>query len=161
MSLLFYLPVCLSVAYSGNAAKAKRIKRGSAVAPAKQHNRSPHGGASIEVNTMLPSVAAEGEKRQSTHTIAATPMSALLTASETASDREPPSGRRQACLVTSPNIAEESPAGETTEMLPHTSIAVAAEREGEHDEENPPLSAAVLSKEEEEEEYRENIKIIR
>ena len=145
MSLLFYLPVCLSVAYSGNAAKAKRIKRGSAVAPAKQHNRSPHGGASIEVNTVLPvGASAEGEKRQSTHTIAATPMSALLAASETASDREAPSGLRQAFLVTSTSAAEESLAGEAMELLPHTSTAVEQE-EGEYDEENPPLSAAVLT----------------
>ena len=54
-----------------------------------------------------------------------------------------PSGLREACLVTSTNTAEESPAGETTELLPHTSTAVEQE-EGEYDEENPPLSAAML-----------------
>ncbi len=149
-------------AHSGNAAKAKRMKRGPAVLPANQRGSSPRDGAAgVEINTL---VQAEGDRRKSTRSTAATPMSAVSRdtvtqvweggamtlqsagslAAPLAGNLDIPSGLRQACLATSPNTAEESPAGETTELLPHTSTAVEQE-EGEYDEENPPLSAAVLT----------------
>ena len=150
VSLLFYLPVCLSVAYSGNAAKAKRIKRGSAHVAVRPHSTPPAALGSvcdIEVKAMP---ADGGRKKVAIAAVTPVSSASATTVTQTweggaATRAAVPTRVREACME--PVDACMEPVEDELCLPAHTSEGVAVqEEEGqeEHDVENPRQQVASL-----------------
>ena len=124
--------VCLSAAHPGNAAKAKRIKRGAALVASQSRNLHPAAsagrGGDIEVTTVL--AAAEGGHRKT----AVTPLSSSSVSTVTQAWEGGGLTLQSAATAGMKGVSLETADLEESELrLPVRTTTVVEE----HDEENP------------------------